>query len=77
MENLLATLWVIWRERYSICFDGKSSSMESLLDHIRFETATWVSTGPHFRGTPTDMIVLLGFLLWPFPWLMTSLFFLF
>ena len=66
MENLLATLWVIWRERYSICFDGKSSSMESLLDHIRFETPTWVSTGPHFRGTPTDMIVE-NWSAWAFP----------
>lgn len=55
--SFLATLWVIWKERNSRCFDGKSSNMQSILDHIRFETATWVSTSPQFRDTPTDMIM--------------------
>lgn len=44
-------------ERNSRCVEGKSSSVEVLIDRLKFTIVSWVSTLPQFHGTPMNLIV--------------------
>lgn len=43
-SSFLVTILIIWKERNHGCFEGKLSSMEALIDGMRFFIASWVSS---------------------------------
>lgn len=38
--SFLAVIWALWKERNLRCFEGKSSSVEALVDKCRFIVAS-------------------------------------
>lgn len=48
---------VLWKERNARCFEGVSSSIDSLCEKIKFFVASWVSILPPFQGVPMDFIL--------------------
>ena len=56
-SSFRAVLWSIWNERNAQCFDDNQSSLESLVDRLKFTIAPWVSILPRFRDIPFDFIV--------------------
>ena len=56
-SSFLLVLWVSWKERNARCFEGVSSSRDSLCNKIKFFVASWVSILPSFHGVPMDFIL--------------------
>ena len=56
--SFFASIWAIWKERNSRCFQGKSSLSSVVISRSRFMAASWVSILKEFWGLPIDIILI-------------------